>query len=103
MTEYIDDALNRLANGVNLNDRLTLESILRTGLPYMDDVQIERTRRLCAEALVSHNAMVPAYVTTQRQMHPARAGNVGEGNGSYHAPTQVQQGPKLPGEEKFAA
>lgn len=73
MSEYIDNALDCLANGADANQRLTLESILRTGLHYMSDDQITRTRLLCSAALCVHGPQ-PAYVTGMRQMHPGQSG-----------------------------
>ncbi|HRH93336.1 MAG TPA: hypothetical protein PKV72_02270 [Candidatus Peribacteria bacterium] len=78
MSETIDTSLDRLANGVDDNQRLVLESILRTGLHYMSDEQIHRTRTLCSAALF-HRDTPPAYQAGMRQMHPGRDGR---GHGS---------------------
>jgi hypothetical protein len=89
MSEHIDDALDRLANGADANQRLTLESILRTGLHYMSDEQIARTRMLCSNALFTHDAQ-PAYVAGMRQMHSGRGG------GGHDSDTNRSNGPALP-------
>jgi hypothetical protein len=52
MSEHIDDALDRLANGADANQRLTLESILRTGLHYMSDEQIAKMQVSLLKELV---------------------------------------------------
>lgn len=89
MSETIDTSLDRLANGVDDNQRLTLESILRTALHYMSDKQIERTRTLCSAALFTHDAP-PAYLAGMRQMHPGRDGR------GYGSDDSRSNGPSVP-------
>ncbi len=84
MSETIDDSLDRLANGVDANDRLTLSSILETGLPYMSDEQIGRTRVLCAEVFANHAAKAGAGMVPQARrqhvMDSRRGGSYAGGN-----------------------
>lgn len=101
MSEHIDDALDLLANGADANQRLTLESILRTGLHYMSDAQIARTRVLCGEALFARDAQ-PAYLAGMHQMRPGRDGR-GYGSDDSRSQGQVlppRTGP-LPGETGY--
>lgn len=72
MSETIDTSLDRLANGVSAGDRLTLSTILETGLPYMDEAQIDRTRTLCAEVFTNHARKVSAGSAPQPRQQGAQ-------------------------------
>ena len=95
MSEHIDDALDRLANGADANQRLTLESILRTGLNYMSDEQIARTRTLCSATFFARDAQ-PAYLTGMHQMRPGQHGAPNGVNGQDSLGRNAALSPRTP-------
>ncbi len=95
MSETIDNALAHLANGADTNQRLTLESILRTGLHYMSDEQIARTRLLCSEALFAHDPQ-PAYLAGMHQMRPGQHGAPNGVNGQDPRGRNAALSPRTP-------